>query len=245
MCRCLFASAGAFALLANGAFAADLSPPTRKAPPPPVFTWTGCYVGVHAGGDFGQSKWTDPTGTTDNFYAASAVAMNTARVIGGGQAGCNYQMSNSFVVGVEAEIWGSDLEGSRSIGFGAPIPQPIAQFKTWSDAAGDVALRAGYAIDRTLIFGKVGVAEAQYRYRLSFANAPLPAPETASATHTGLLLGLGVEYALDMHWSLKGEYDYIDYGSKSAEFYYQGIAEFPASFKNEENVLKVGANYRF
>jgi outer membrane immunogenic protein len=238
----LLVSAGAVALLANGAFAADLALPTHKAPPPPAFTWTGCYVGLHAGGDFGQSKWSDRAG---DFIVGTTVGVNTQGAIGGGQAGCNYQMSNSFVVGVEAEIWGSDLEGSRSIGFGAPIPQPIAQFKTWSDAAGDVALRAGYAIDRTLIFGKVGVAEAQYRYRLSFANAPLPAPETASATHTGLLLGLGVEYALDMHWSLKGEYDYIDYGSKSAEFYYQGIAEFPASFKNEENVLKVGANYRF
>jgi outer membrane immunogenic protein len=242
MCRCLFASAGAFALLANGAFAADLSPPTRKAPPPPVFTWTGCYVGVHAGGDFGQSKWTDPTGTTDNFYAASAVAMNTARVIGGGQAGCNYQMSNSFVVGVEAEIWGSDLEGSRSIGFGAPIPQPIAQFKTWSDAAGDVALRAGYAIDRTLIFGKVGVAMADYQYNITY---PSGLGDSANATHTGLLLGLGVEYALDMHWSIKGEYDYIDWGDGTSTFSGAGPPAFPASFKNEENIVKAGVNYRF
>jgi outer membrane immunogenic protein len=49
-------SIGALAFLASGAFAADLPLPTHKAPPPPVFTWTGCYVGLHAGGDFGRSN---------------------------------------------------------------------------------------------------------------------------------------------------------------------------------------------
>ncbi|MGD0186199.1 MAG: outer membrane beta-barrel protein [Roseiarcus sp.] len=238
----LLVSAGAVALLANGAFAADLALPTHKAPPPPAFTWTGCYVGLHAGGDFGQSKWSDRAG---DFIVGTTVGVNTQGAIGGGQAGCNYQLNDNFVVGVEAEIWGSGLEGTTSVSLNTGNGSR-AQFKTWSDAAGDVALRAGYAIDRTLIFGKVGLAEAQYDYRTTFINTPLPAPLlTAGATHTGLLLGVGVEYALDMHWSLKGEYDYIDYGSESAEFYYKGVAEFPASFKNEENVLKVGANYRF
>jgi outer membrane immunogenic protein len=235
----LLVSAGAFAVLANGAFAADLALPTLKAPPPPpAFTWTGCYVGVHAGGDFGQSKWTEP----GDFYGfAAAVSMNTAGAIGGGQAGCNYQLNDNFVVGAEAEIWGSALEGSTSVSGAA---SSSAQFKTWSHAAGDVALRAGYAIDRTLIFGKVGLAEAQYDYALNFTNAPIP-NYTASATHTGLLLGLGVEYALDMHWSLKGEYDYINYGSKSATLNSAHGAPLFATFENEENVLKVGANYRF
>ncbi len=235
----LLVSAGAFAVLANGAFAADLAPPTHKAPPrPPVFTWTGCYVGVHAGGDFGQSKWAEP----GDFYGfAASVGMNATGALGGGQAGCNYQLNDNFVVGAEAEIWGSELEGSTSVSGGA---SSSAQFKTGSHAAGDVALRAGYAIDRTLIFGKVGLAEAQYDYRLNFRNAPIP-NYTASATPTGLLLGLGVEYALDMHWSLKGEYDYINYGSKSATLSSPNGAPLFASFKNEENVLKVGANYRF
>ncbi len=199
---------------------------------------SGCYVGLQAGGDFGHSKWTEP----GDFYGfAAAVGINTAGAIGGGQIGCNYQLNDNFVFGAEAEIWGSGLEGSTSVSGGA---SSSAQFKTSSGVAGDVALRAGYAIDRTLIFGKVGLAEAQYDYRLNFTNAPIP-NYAASANPTGLLLGLGVEYALDMHWSLKGEYDYINYGSKSATLSSPNGAPLFASFKNEENVLKVGANYRF
>ena len=64
-----------------------------------------------------------------------------------------------------------------------------------------------------------------------------------AATYTGLLLGVGVEYALDAHWSLKGEYDYINYGSKNVAM--TGNFDYIAAIKNYENIVKVGANYRF
>ena len=162
--------------------------------------------------------------------------MNTEGAIGGGQVGCNYQMNNNFVIGGEAEIWASGLTGSTTI----DPDSEGATFKTRSDVAGDVALRGGYAIDRTLIFGKVGLAIADYHYTFTEYVDP-----SANATHTGLLLGIGVEYALDMHWSIKGEYDYIDWGDGSATFSGPGGPGPSASFKNEENIVKVGANYRF
>ena len=64
-----------------------------------------------------------------------------------------------------------------------------------------------------------------------------------AATYTGLLLGVGVEYALDAHWSVKGEYDYINYGSKNVAM--TGNFDYIAAIKNYENIVKVGANYRF
>src|SRR5690349_10581539 len=46
--------------MAGSAFAADLpsrkAPPPVYVPPPPIFTWTGFYVGVNAGGSFGGSN---------------------------------------------------------------------------------------------------------------------------------------------------------------------------------------------
>lgn len=233
----LLVSTAVLALSAGAAFASDL--PTHKSPPPPApapvaaFTWTGCYVGLHAGGDFGHSKWTDEFGNT--------LGMNTAGAIGGGQIGCNYEVNN-FVVGAEGELWGSGLAGSTSRTIDGEGVYTDT-YKTRSDFAGDIAVRAGYAIDRTLIFGKVGVAMADYKYTIDYSATG--ERDTANATHTGLLLGLGLEYALDAHWSVKGEYDYIDYGSKSANFKYAGVTDFSASFKNEENILKVGVNYRF
>ena len=45
----VLATVSAVALSTGFAFAAQAAPPI----PMPIFTWTGCYVGVQAGGDFG------------------------------------------------------------------------------------------------------------------------------------------------------------------------------------------------
>src|SRR3984893_14920166 len=45
--------------LAGPAISADLRAPVRKAPPPvvvPVWSWSGCYVGGHAGGLWARQK---------------------------------------------------------------------------------------------------------------------------------------------------------------------------------------------
>ena len=235
----LLTSAAVLALSAGAAFASDL--PTHKAPPPPppppVFSWTGCYVGLHAGGDFGNSTW------RSSSYSWGDVGMGTSGAIGGGQVGCNYQVQN-FVIGAELEIWGSSLTGSTTRTTDAEGVETYG-FKTRSDFAGDLALRGGYAIDRTLLFGKVGIAEARYQFTNTFSFDP-SFPDRGSATYTGLLLGLGVEYALDLHWTVKGEYDYINYGSRNVGMYYgAGVLDYTPSIRNTENILKVGANYKF
>ena len=85
---------GAGAILASlGAFAQAADLPSKKAPPlpppPPLFSWTGVYVGANLGGSFG-----DRTGSG---------------VSGGGEIGYNYQLSPLFVLGAEADIQGSSL----------------------------------------------------------------------------------------------------------------------------------------
>ncbi len=232
-------------LLASAALATLAASSAVAAPAPPVmapFTWTGCYVGVHAGIDWGNSNWTP---TTDVWDMPSA-GMNTNGGIGGAQAGCNYQMQN-FVLGVEGEVWGSGLTGSTSFS----DFEGTEALKTSSDVAGDLAARFGYALDHALVFGKIGVAWAHYKFSDTYSftfdteGGPVTEKESAAgaATYTGLLLGVGVEYALDAHWSIKGEYDYINYGSKNVAM--TGNFDYIAAIKNYENIVKVGANYRF
>ena len=94
MKRILIASALALATAAP-ALAADLPP--AAAPPPrapvayipaaPVFSWTGFYVGLNAGGAFGNSSWTTPAGSVGSFSTLGALA--------GGQIGGNYQIGSS------------------------------------------------------------------------------------------------------------------------------------------------------
>ena len=60
MSRVVFAGGVAilFAATAGSAMAADLSP-VYKAPPvpaPAAYSWTGCYLGIEGGGNWGRSQ---------------------------------------------------------------------------------------------------------------------------------------------------------------------------------------------
>jgi outer membrane immunogenic protein len=191
--RTLLASVGAMALT-GAALAADLpsrAPPPVYLPPPPVFSWTGLYVGINAGGTWSSSSSVD-TSTTDVFgnpalvggpaagFASAALAtgsvpVNTSGFIGGGQIGYNYQfnngfLNNSFVVGIEADIQGiAESSGSNSVagqagisGFPAnPIDQTLFSNRR-QDYLGTVRGRLGFTITPTLlIYGTGGLAYGQ------------------------------------------------------------------------------------
>lgn len=215
-------AAALIVISSSAAFAADM--PSRVAPAAspvaaPAFTWTGCYVGVHASGDFGRSNY------------GGLYRYNPGGVMGGAQMGCNTQINN-FVIGAEAELAASAVRGGFTV--------PAGAMRQTSGLAGDIALRAGYAFDRTLVFGKVGWSLANHHYAISPANF------TANHTHSGLLLGAGVEYALTDHVTLKGEYNYINYGTSNLKFYDSvGAYMGSAPHKNSENIFKVGLNYKF
>jgi outer membrane immunogenic protein len=77
--------------LAGPAMSADKRLPVLKAPAPavPVWTWTGCFVGGHAGGLWAQKKdWTvrTPGGA---FFGQSLGGHDDDGWLGGAQAGCD------------------------------------------------------------------------------------------------------------------------------------------------------------
>ena len=114
-------------LLSQIASAADL--PVKARPPAvapaPVFSWTGCYVGVNAGGHW--SSVSDPAVITDNTWfswraditnaaAAFPNTLDPSGFAGGGQLGCNWQISN-LVIGAEGDIVGLTGSASRNTSF--------------------------------------------------------------------------------------------------------------------------------
>ena len=85
------------------------------AAPPPIWTWTGFYVGANVGYSWGRS---DSTQTLSD--ATSGTVLNSATsnfdlngIIGGGQFGYNWQRNN-WVFGLEADIQGSGQKGSAN-----------------------------------------------------------------------------------------------------------------------------------
>jgi outer membrane immunogenic protein len=137
MKKLFLATAMALALSAGATLAADVHavvvPPPPPPPPPPM--WTGFYAGLNAGYSWGASNNVDVVSATlfdgfgafdqrwvyyDPFFsnvglAGTGVAnVNRSGFIGGAQAGYNYQFSNSFLVGVEADIQGAGIRGENS-----------------------------------------------------------------------------------------------------------------------------------
>ncbi len=224
--------AGAFALAAGGqALAADLpqpGPPPPRAPasyaplPPPVFSWTGFYLGVNGGYAFGQSDWTASTRTTGSF--------STSGFLAGGTLGANYQWGQ-FVFGIEGDGDWTNLGGSPALS-SCSGPGGIA-CTTKSDWLATARGRAGFAWDRILFYGIAGGA---------FGN--LLAGSTGSfdtSTQIGWTAGGGIEAAITPNWSAKLEYLYVNLGSMTCNVNCVTGTTVPLT----ENVVRAGINYKF
>jgi opacity protein-like surface antigen len=131
MRKYLLATATVIALV-DPAMCADMRAPVYKAAPPvvPVWSWTGCYVGGHAGGLWAKQKdWIvrTPGGA---FFGQSLGGHEADGWLGGVQAGCDYQFAAGFLIGVQGDYAWADAEGShdsaREIGVGLSQQSQIA-----------------------------------------------------------------------------------------------------------------------
>jgi len=199
-----------------------------KSPAPaivPVYTWTGCYLGAHGGG----GAMNDSNSNT-NFEGSGGgnSAYHGTGAIAGGQAGCNYQMTN-VVFGIEGEGYWSGIKGtldaSRNFYNGAGVLSETDSIHTETENKYDftIAGRMGIAFDRTLVYGKGGWAWGKFDALASgSASFPLDTPpflSTGTSTWGGMLngplFGLGIEYLVTNNWTVKLEYNYIMYGTGS------------------------------
>jgi outer membrane immunogenic protein len=223
--------------IANSSFAADLA---VKAPPPiaPVFSWTGCYIGAHLGG-----AWGDETVAVPSLLPGISVTGHTSGFLGGAQGGCNYQFGGNWLVGFEAEGSGADIKGDTTQTIFAITGTAHARTDWVASATG----RLGWTWDRLLVYGKGGAAWAGNQY--SVFIPVFAEQETASETRPGWTVGGGVEWAFLNNWSVKAEYDYYDFGTRTltlvGTFAGAPIAVPGVEVRQKMSVAKLGVNYRF
>jgi outer membrane immunogenic protein len=229
------ALAAGTALCVCSVHAADLpQAPPAPAPvapvayAPPVYNWTGFYIGGHVGGGYANSSWTDIfTGANDTFDSGVGF-------LGGAQVGANYQFS-ALVLGVEGDFSWTDLNGSGTDSIGDTIntsPQ-------WTST---VTGRIGAAFDRLLIYGKGGLALAEDQSTLTDLAGNTA---TTSFTRTGWTVGGGLEYALSDNWSAKIEYDYLAFGSQPLNFATPVLGAVTSNANLNVQEVKAGINFRF
>jgi outer membrane immunogenic protein len=225
----LLLGAAACVAFAAPAFAADLPARTyTKAPvykaPEVIYNWTGFYLGGHIGGAFPGSN---------------SLENSDARFLGGVQGGFDYQFAGNWVIGAEAQY--SWLTGNGGSGVVFPGGTTIATANT--DQLGSVTGRLGYAFGPTLLYAKGGYAWRDNN-NLGVTVAGIPAAFTTDGNHRdGYTVGAGLEYMFTPNWSIKGEYQYYNFGSTT---FTGGPAPIVGTrFRDDEHTVKLGINYRF
>ena len=228
--------------LVSPAIAADMRTPVYKVPPPvvPVWSWTGCYVGGHAGGLWARQKdWIVRTPGGD-FFGQSLGGHDADGWVAGVQAGCDYQFAGGFVIGIQGDYAWTDAEGSHDSAreFGVAYHSKVRSLAT---ATG----RFGYAWDRFLGYVKGGGAWERDDYWAT--TIVVGTAYTARETRPGWTIGVGGEYAFTNFLSGFVEYNYYDFGTTEIGFTPQLAGLRPAfvDIKETKSVVRGGLNFRF
>ena len=229
-------------VLVSPAIAADMRTPVYKVPPPvvPVWSWTGCYVGGHAGGLWAEQKeWIVRTPGGD-FFGQSLGGHDADSWVGGVQAGCDYQFAGGFVIGIQGDYAWTDGEGSHDSARELGVAYH-SKVKSLATATG----RIGYAWDRLLGYVKGGGAWERDDYWAT--TIVVGTAYTARETRSGWTIGVGGEYAFTNFLSGFVEYNYYDFGTREIGFTPQLAGLRPAfvDIKETKSVVRAGLNFRF
>jgi len=193
--------------------AADLAPPPPPQIRPAVSDWTGPYLGAVLGGTCkeGDMYWhrdTDRNGSIDQVLGGFPV--NGCGAIGGVVGGFNYQMDN-IVFGVEGDWqWGGKTGEYASIN---DTTNPTAgneedYFKIKWEAS--LRARLGFlTTDKTLLYATGGIS-----WMRGELGTTAPGKAAFRETHTGYIIGGGIEHALTENIHVRAEYLFSSYKSK-------------------------------
>jgi outer membrane immunogenic protein len=227
----LLAGIAVTAIMASSAFAADM--PLKAPPPVLAYDWSGFYIGGVIGGQWAHidTSGFDPTfgalilGVPGTLLGAPAVqTLDTNSFVGGIEGGDRYQFGK-LVVGWEADVvWGGH-SGSVTTSccnglLGVPpgvLSTTISANERWTATATSTV---GIAHDRWLIYGKAGVAWTHNDFTVNSTLLGVPfftgTGTNVDNSRVGWTVGTGIEWAIWNNWSIKAEYDYLDFGTRAA-----------------------------
>jgi outer membrane immunogenic protein len=245
----LLASVGAIALIGSQAFAAE---PLPYVPPPPVFTWTGPYIGGQIGGAWGTGNLNaalfDPV---IRALVATSTSGTPSGVIGGAHVGYLYQI-NQWVLGIEGSVDGTGLRNTAAAAFPFAFGGSFLTGNTSLDILGTIRGKIGFAWDRVLIYGTGGAAFGGFSTDLSLVGtAPFfIARANPGTTRAGWTAGGGLQYAVTNNWSVFAEYRYTNLGSANFNNGFVATALPIGGFFNGSrqirfNQVQAGFSYRF
>lgn len=237
--------------LSGAAFAADLgtAPIYRKAPPPQVFTWTGSYIGGYVGGAFADKDTVTGVPVTAGgvpaaFGGPAASYKYDSSFIGGYTSGYNWQFAPNWVLGYESETGYINVKGQTTYAGSATSfasTRIESVYSVW-------AARFGYAVDRSLIYAKGGLALAEFETGVANGTPGGHIDTIGRKYRAGYAVGGGWEYALDNKWSVKAEYLYLGFDNDittTGNFTGPPVQVYTTTNLPGIHTVKAGLNYKF
>src|ERR1700730_14924212 len=227
-------------------------------------SWTGFYVGVHAGAAWQSTpNWTfsDPLGffstTTVNSGGTSAIG-----AIGGIHGGYNWQFAPAWVAGLEGDISWTSLSDRRAVGSlvnAAGLGGANVSMSAITEWLTSVRGKLGFTVwfSNTMFYATSGVAWANVEYAAQTTVAPplsagslFTAPMSFNTTKSGWVIGCGAEWMATTNILLRAEYLY--YGINNAA---TGVASFSPSVvgtstvyswsRDTIQVFRLAGSYKF
>ena len=234
--------------MAAPALAADL--PVRAPPPmiPPMFNWSGFYIGADGGWGQSESCWTTTVTAGLPFIPLIEGCHDRSGGVAGGQIGYRWQQPGShFVFGLEAQGDWANLNHSR-----VSLLDPDLTLNSKIDGLGLFTSQFGFAWDTWLWYLKSGFAVTSNRFDINDTFSGLNLVSTSS-TRWGAVIGTGFEYAFGPNWSIGIEYDHLFMKSSDLAFAAGGgpaiLAVAPVFVLNrvtqDVDMVTLRLNYRF
>lgn len=206
----------------------------------PAPNWTGFYLGGNVGG-----SWASIEGASNLVFLGATPgsilvdrSIDSSGIFGGLQGGYNFQAGN-FLYGIEADLGGFDVSGTRTF---VDTTTPLRSLQVTGNGGwyGDITGRGGFVVNNALIYGKAGFAffTGSVSVTDGFDNI-----RQNSGTFTGWTAGAGVEYMFNPRWTMKVEYLHFDFNSNNFDCCFSNSTSLDNRLT--VNTVKVGFNYLF
>jgi outer membrane immunogenic protein len=136
----------------------------------------------------------------------------------GGLIGYNWQYYKCWVFGLEADggyLWGrqSHDTGIFDPGGGVPPLRVESSFKTHYLTT--VGFHVGYAFGNLLpyVTGGLAIGDSDFSQMIVIPPGGFFQGGSKNNTDVGGMVGAGLQYALTDHWSVRGQYEFVDLGT--------------------------------
>ncbi|HEY6258139.1 MAG TPA: hypothetical protein VIY51_20350 [Xanthobacteraceae bacterium] len=197
------------------------------------WTWSGFYIGGHAGYGWGHDPFTNP------FGPFTLTGIESTGFVGGMQAGANWQARNAWVGGLELDISGSGIKASKSY---ATATRTVTQTDSF-EMLGSARARLGYLFwPDVLFYGTGGLAWTRMVQTLDDVTTTATS-DADTFWEFGWVAGFGLETRVwNSNWLARVEYLHYDFGD-SGNFYSAGFTQTSGHLTTD--VVRGALSYKF